>query len=116
MPRRRDPLSPQMVHRTARAGLRATRGQRRRLIGLLISAGDVWTAVLELNGRVAGVDPGIIHPYAVAGPGGEGLLVSGGRSAPSTGCTWPTPRPAGRRSPAALGSVALEDDLHGNRS
>ncbi|WP_309233895.1 transposase [Micromonospora sp. ATA51] len=28
-------------------------------------------------GRVAGVDLGIIHPYAVAGPRGEGLLVSG---------------------------------------
>jgi transposase len=28
-------------------------------------------------GRVAGVDLGIIHPYAVAGPGGERLLVSG---------------------------------------
>jgi IS605 OrfB family transposase len=27
--------------------------------------------------RVAGVDPGVIHPYAAAGPGGEGLLVSG---------------------------------------
>jgi hypothetical protein len=27
--------------------------------------------------RVAGVDLGIIHPYAVAGPEGEGLLVSG---------------------------------------
>jgi hypothetical protein len=27
--------------------------------------------------RVAGVDLGIIHPYAVAGPGGQGLLVSG---------------------------------------
>ena len=26
---------------------------------------------------MAGVDLGIIHPYAVAGPGGEGLLVSG---------------------------------------
>ena len=26
---------------------------------------------------VAGVDLGIIHPYAVAGPGGQGLLVSG---------------------------------------
>jgi transposase len=26
---------------------------------------------------VAGVDRGIIHPYAVAGPGAEGLLVSG---------------------------------------
>ncbi|GAA4617570.1 hypothetical protein GCM10023195_78500 [Actinoallomurus liliacearum] len=28
-------------------------------------------------GRVAGVDLGVIHPYAVAGPEGEGLLVSG---------------------------------------
>ena len=28
-------------------------------------------------GRVAGVDLGIIHPYAVAGPTGAGLLVSG---------------------------------------
>ena len=27
--------------------------------------------------RVAGVDLGIIHPYAVAGPGGQALLVSG---------------------------------------
>ena len=27
--------------------------------------------------RVAGVNLGIIHPFAVAGPGGEGLLVSG---------------------------------------
>ncbi|MGN9805083.1 RNA-guided endonuclease InsQ/TnpB family protein [Micromonospora sp. L32] len=30
--------------------------------------------------RVAGVDLGVIHPYAVAGPDGEGLLVSGGRA------------------------------------
>ncbi|WP_406040841.1 transposase [Micromonospora sp. NBC_00898] len=28
-------------------------------------------------GRVGGVDLGVIHPYAVAGPDGEGLLVSG---------------------------------------
>ncbi|WP_285576973.1 RNA-guided endonuclease InsQ/TnpB family protein [Actinoallomurus iriomotensis] len=28
-------------------------------------------------GRVAGVDPGVIHPFAVAGPDGEGLVVSG---------------------------------------
>ena len=49
MPRRRDPSSPKVVYRTARAGLRLTRGQRRRLIGLLISAGDVWACILELN-------------------------------------------------------------------
>jgi putative transposase len=28
-------------------------------------------------GRIAGVDLGIIHPYAVAGPQGQALLVSG---------------------------------------
>jgi IS605 OrfB family transposase len=28
-------------------------------------------------GRVAGADPGVIHPFAVAGPDGQGLLVSG---------------------------------------
>jgi transposase len=28
-------------------------------------------------GRVAGVDPGVIHPFAVAGPDGQGLVVSG---------------------------------------
>ncbi len=38
-----------MVYRTARAGLRVTRAQRRRLLGLLVSAGDVWACVLELN-------------------------------------------------------------------
>ena len=27
--------------------------------------------------RVAGVDPGVIHPFAVAGPDSQGLLVSG---------------------------------------
>ena len=37
------------MHRTARAGLCVTRGQRRRLVGLLVSAGDVWACVLELN-------------------------------------------------------------------
>jgi transposase len=49
MPRRRIPGSPQVVCRTARAGLRVTRAQRRRLMGLLVSAGDVWACVLELN-------------------------------------------------------------------
>src|SRR5262252_5022155 len=49
MPRRRGPGSPRVVHRTARAGLRATRAQRQRLLGLLASAGDVWCCVLELN-------------------------------------------------------------------
>src|SRR5215471_5789626 len=49
MPRRRSPQSPRVVHRTAHVGLRVTRGQRRRLVGLLVSAGDVWACVLELN-------------------------------------------------------------------
>jgi len=38
-----------VVHRTARAGLTVTRAQRRRLLALLVSGGDVWAAVLELN-------------------------------------------------------------------
>jgi IS605 OrfB family transposase len=49
MPRKRDAGSPQVVYRTARAGLRLTRAQRHRLLGLLVSAGDVWCCVLELN-------------------------------------------------------------------
>ena len=49
MPRKRSSGAPRVVHRTARCGLRATRGQRRRLFGLLRSAGDVWCCVLELN-------------------------------------------------------------------
>jgi hypothetical protein len=38
-----------VVYRTARCGLRVTRGQQRRLFGVLRSAGDVWCCVLELN-------------------------------------------------------------------
>jgi len=61
-----------------------------RSVTLLYDAGRLWVdmtaevpvtcypADLEPDpGRVAGVDLGIIHPYAVAGPGGEALLVSG---------------------------------------
>ena len=35
------------------------------------------------------------------GPAARGCWCRGGRSAPSTGCTWPTARPAPGRSPAA---------------
>ena len=49
MPRQRDAGSPRVVYRSARAGLRLTRAQRRRLLGLPVSAGDVWCCVLELN-------------------------------------------------------------------
>src|SRR5262249_12463200 len=57
---------------------------------LLVEGGRLWldvTAELPVAtypagagphpGRVAGVDLGVIHPYAVAGPDGHGLLVSG---------------------------------------
>ena len=57
---------------------------------LLYDAGRLWvdvTAEVPVTSypagaepdpaRVAGVDLGIIHPYAVAGPEGRGLLVSG---------------------------------------
>jgi putative transposase len=61
-----------------------------RSVTLLYDAGRLWvdvTAEIPIAcypagqepdpDRVAGVDLGIIHPCAVAGPGGEGLLVSG---------------------------------------
>src|SRR5207249_12290054 len=61
-----------------------------RSVTLLYDAGRLWvdvTAEIPIAcypagqepdpGRVAGVDLGIIHPYAMAGPDGEGLLVSG---------------------------------------
>src|SRR6266513_2749817 len=81
MPRRRSPRSPKVVHRTARAGLRVTRGQRRRLLGLLVSAGDVWACVLELNTwRRARQDLPLVsyqelcRELASAGPGTFGEL------------------------------------------
>jgi hypothetical protein len=61
-----------------------------RSVTLLYDAGRLWvdvTAEVPVAcypagqepdpARAAGVDLGIIHPYAVAGPGGAGLLVSG---------------------------------------
>ncbi len=61
-----------------------------RSVTLLYDAGRLWadvTAEVPVavyppgaepdRGRVAGVDLGIIHPYAVAGPDGQALLVSG---------------------------------------
>ena len=75
-----------MVHRTARVGLRVTQGQRRRLVGLLVSAGDVWAAVLELNGwRRARQDRPLVsyqelcRELAASGPGCFGELDSHGR-------------------------------------
>ncbi|HEV2310067.1 MAG TPA: hypothetical protein VGU73_06055, partial [Acidimicrobiia bacterium] len=38
-----------MLLRTARVELRVTSAQRRRLIALLVSGGDVWAALLEVN-------------------------------------------------------------------
>ncbi len=74
-----------MVYRTARAGLRLTRGQRRRLIGLLVSAGDVWACVLELNSwRRARQDrplasyQELCRLLAASGPGTFGELDSAG--------------------------------------
>ena len=74
-----------MVHRTARCGLRATRGQRRRLFGLLRSAGDVWCCVLELNAwRRRRQDPALAgyrelcRELAASGPGTFGELDSTG--------------------------------------
>jgi transposase len=76
------------VYRTARAGLRVTRKQRRRLLGLLVSAGDVWACVLELNAwRRARQDRPLVsyqelcRELAAAGPGTFGEVdTEGARS------------------------------------
>ena len=85
MPRRREAGSPQVVHRTARVGLRVTRAQRRRLVALLVSAGDVWACVLELNAwRRARQDrplasyQALCRELAASGPGTFGELDSVG--------------------------------------
>jgi hypothetical protein len=85
MPRHRVRQSPPVVYRTARAGLRLTRGQRQRLIGLLVSAGDVWACALELNAwrRAHGDVPlvsyqALCRELAAAGPGCFGELDSTG--------------------------------------
>jgi len=74
-----------VVYRTARCGLRVTRGQRDRVFGLLRSAGDVWCCVLELNGwrrrrqaaPLAGYQE-LCRELAVSGPGTFGELGSAG--------------------------------------
>ena len=68
--------------------MRVTRRQRRRLLGLLVSAGDVWACVLEINGwRRARQDRPLVgyqelcRDLAASGPGTFGELDSvGGRS------------------------------------
>ena len=88
MPRCRSARSPTVVYRTARAGVRVTRGQRRRLLELLASGGDVWACVLELNGwRRARQDRPLVsyqelcRELAVSGPGCFGELgTTGARS------------------------------------
>lgn len=85
MPRQRDPHAGRVVYRTARVGLRLTRAQRRRCIGLLVSAGDVWSCVLEVNAwrrrrgdaPLAGYQP-LCRELAAAGPGCLGELDSTG--------------------------------------
>lgn len=88
MPRKRGRDVPRVVYRTARCGLRATRGQRRRLWRLLQSAGDVWCCVMELNAwrrrrqdvPLAGFQE-LCRELARAGPGTFGELdTSGARS------------------------------------
>jgi IS605 OrfB family transposase len=73
------------VYRTARCGLRVTRGQRRRLFGLLRSAGDVWCYVLELNAwrrrrqdRPLASYRELCRELAASGPGTFGELDSAG--------------------------------------
>jgi IS605 OrfB family transposase len=88
MPRKHDLSTPQVVYRTARCGLRATRAQRGRLFGLLRSAGDVWCCVLELSrwrrerqdAPLAGYQE-LCRELTKAGPGTFGELdITGARS------------------------------------
>jgi hypothetical protein len=81
MPRGRRPQMPKVMCRTARAGLRITRAQRWRLLGLLVSGGDVWACVLELNAwRRARQDRPLVgyqelcRELAASGPGCFGEL------------------------------------------
>jgi putative transposase len=74
-----------VVHRTARAGLRVTRAQRQRLLGLLVAGGDVWACVLELNqwrrarqDRPLASYQQLCREFARAGPGTFGELDSVG--------------------------------------
>jgi putative transposase len=85
MGRKRAPEAVPVVYRTARCGLRVTRGQRRRLFGLLRSAGDVWCCVLELNAwrrrrqdRPLASYRELCRELAASGPGTFGELDSAG--------------------------------------
>jgi putative transposase len=85
MPRCREPGSLQVVYRTARMGLRVTRRQRQRLLGLLVSAGDLWACLLEINSwRRQRQDPPLVgyqalcQELAASGPGTFGELDSVG--------------------------------------
>ncbi|WP_345472833.1 transposase [Actinoallomurus oryzae] len=71
--------------RTARVGLRVSAGQRRRCFGLLVSAGDVWACVLDMNRwrRQRGLRPvvgyqALCRELSAAGPGTFGELDSVG--------------------------------------
>jgi IS605 OrfB family transposase len=85
MGRKRDPGGPPVVYRTARCGLRVTRGQRGRLFGLLRSAGDVWSCVIDLNRwrrqrhhlPIVGYQE-LCRELAASGPGTFGALDSTG--------------------------------------
>ena len=85
MGRKRAAGAAPVVYRTARCGLRVTRGQRRRLFGLLRSAGDVWCCVLELNAwrrrrqdRPLASYRELCRELAASGPGTFGELDSAG--------------------------------------
>src|SRR6478672_7349345 len=70
MTRRRGPRSPRVVHRTARAGLGVTRGQRRRLAGVLEL--NTWRRARQNRPLISYQE--LCRELAASGPGCFGEL------------------------------------------
>src|SRR6478672_10997651 len=70
MTRRRGPRSPRVVHRTARAGLGVTRGQRRRLAGVLEL--NTWRRARQNRPLISYQE--LCRELAASGPGTFGEL------------------------------------------
>jgi hypothetical protein len=93
VPRKRPVGAAIVVHRSARVALRTNPAQANGLFALLVSAGDVWACVLQLNEwRLQRGDRPLVG-YQELCPGVT-RAVPGGRSAErcaGRGLPWPAP-------------------------